>query len=60
MVLNMYMFARNMYLFIYSAVQEIGQFRADRLFSHQALMKWPLVQKCSSLAIFQKQNFTKV
>ena len=32
-----------MYLFIYSAVQEIGKFRADRLFSHQTLVKWPLV-----------------
>ena len=31
-----------MYLFIYSAVQEIGKFRADRLFSHQTLVKWPL------------------
>ena len=32
-----------MYLFIYSTVQEIGQFRADQLFSHQTLVKWPLI-----------------
>ena len=26
----------------YSTVQGIGKFRADRLFSHQTFVKWPL------------------
>ena len=27
-----------------TTVQEIGQYLAERLFSHQTLVKWPLVQ----------------